>query len=160
MRRRAFITLLGGAVTWPLAARAQTERMRRICRAHLPLAADDPEAKARLAAFQQALQELGWTEGRNVQIDTRFAGGDGECAPPQGLGRPHYHAVAEERRCAQQQKLRADVADGSGASNWWPFATFLLYPAERPKGPGPQFHRKQKARHAIGHTMRTSSAQG
>jgi len=79
MRRRKFITLLGGAAAaWPLAARAQpAERMRRIG-VLMPLAADDPEAKARLAAFQQGLQELGWIEGRNVQTDTRFAGGDGE----------------------------------------------------------------------------------
>jgi putative tryptophan/tyrosine transport system substrate-binding protein len=78
MKRRDFIMLGGAAVAWPLAARAQQgERMRRIA-VLMPLAADDPEAKARLAAFQQALLELGWTEGRNVQIDTRFAGGDGE----------------------------------------------------------------------------------
>jgi putative ABC transport system substrate-binding protein len=76
MERREFITILGGAAAaWPLAAHAQQgERMRRIG-VLMPLAADDPEARARLAAFQQALQELGWTEGRNVQIDTRFAGG-------------------------------------------------------------------------------------
>jgi putative ABC transport system substrate-binding protein len=79
VKRREFITLLGGAAAaWPLAARAQqAERMRRIG-VLMSLAADDPEAKARLAAFQQGLQELGWTEGRNVQIDTRLAGSDME----------------------------------------------------------------------------------
>ena len=62
MRRREFITLLGGAAAWPLAARAQQrERMRRIG-VLMPAAADDPECQARLAAFLQGLQQLGWTD--------------------------------------------------------------------------------------------------
>ena len=67
MRRREFITVLGGAaVAWPLAARAQQgERMRRIG-VLLNSAADDPAAQSRLTAFLQGLQELGWTHGRNV----------------------------------------------------------------------------------------------
>ena len=74
MRRRAFITLLGGAAAWPLAARAQQpERMRRIG-VLMPLAADDLEGRARLTAFMQALQQLGWADGRNVRIDTRWGG--------------------------------------------------------------------------------------
>ena len=77
MRRRDFITLLGGAATWPLAARAQPERMRRIG-VLMSLAADDPEAIARMAAFVQGLQELGWTDGRNVQIDYRRTAGVAE----------------------------------------------------------------------------------
>ena len=79
MRRREFITLLGGAaVAWPLAARAQQpERMRRIGVLNT-LAADDPEAQARHAAFLQGLQELGWTDRRNVRIDTRWGAGDPE----------------------------------------------------------------------------------
>ena len=70
MRRREFITLLGGAAAaWPLAARAQqAERMRRIG-VLMPLAADDPEGQARIAAFLQGLQQLGWTDGRNVRIE-------------------------------------------------------------------------------------------
>jgi putative tryptophan/tyrosine transport system substrate-binding protein len=79
MRRRTFITLLGGAAAaWPLAARAQQrERMRRIgVLSTLP--ADDPEATARTAAFLQTLQELGWTDGRNVRIDIRWGAGDAE----------------------------------------------------------------------------------
>jgi len=92
MERREFITILGGAAAaWPLAAHAQQgERMRRIG-VLMPLAADDPEARARLAAFQQALQELGWTEGRNVQIDTRFAGGrrGAHSQVCGGIGRAH-----------------------------------------------------------------------
>jgi ABC-type uncharacterized transport system substrate-binding protein len=79
VRRREFITLIGGAAAaWPLAARAQQgERMRRVG-VLIPVAADDPEAKARVAAFRQGLQQLGWTDGRNVQIDIRWAGGDAE----------------------------------------------------------------------------------
>ena len=76
MRRRQFISLLGGAATWPLVAHAQqSERMRRIGVLGV-LDNDDPEAKARVAAFQQALAGSGWTEGVNVQIDFRWAGGD------------------------------------------------------------------------------------
>jgi ABC-type uncharacterized transport system substrate-binding protein len=76
MRRREFITLLGGATTWPLAARAQQpERMRRIGVLDT-LAADDPEASVRHGAFMQGLQEMGWAIGRNLRIDTRWAAGD------------------------------------------------------------------------------------
>ena len=76
-KRREFITLLGGAAAaWPLAARAQQpERMRRIG-ALMYLAADDPDSPALAAAFARGLQELGWIEGRNIQIDYRWGGGD------------------------------------------------------------------------------------
>ena len=75
MKRREFITLLGGAVAWPLAAHAQQpERVRRIG-FFMFLAADDPETKPRIAAFLQGLQQLGWSEGRNVRIDYRLGGG-------------------------------------------------------------------------------------
>jgi putative ABC transport system substrate-binding protein len=74
MRRREFITLIGGAAAaWPLAARAQQpERMRRIG-VLLPFPANNAEALARMEAFLQGLQQLGWTNGRNVLIDTRWA---------------------------------------------------------------------------------------
>jgi putative tryptophan/tyrosine transport system substrate-binding protein len=76
MQRREFITLLGGAVALPLAARAQdSERMRRIG-VLMPGTADDAEYQARMAAFLQGLQQLGWSDGRNVRIDIRYAAGD------------------------------------------------------------------------------------
>jgi ABC-type uncharacterized transport system substrate-binding protein len=77
MKRREFITLLGGAAaTWPRAARAQQgERMRRIG-VLLPAAADDPVFQDRVGAFLQGLERSGWTVGRNVRIDTRWAGAD------------------------------------------------------------------------------------
>ena len=80
MRRREFITLLGGAAAaWPIAARAQQgERMRRIG-VLMGYAESDRGAQARLAAFRDGLQKLGWTEGRNIRIDTRWvAPGDAE----------------------------------------------------------------------------------
>ena len=74
MQRRNFIRLLGGAaVAWPLAARAQqSDRVRRIG-VLMAATADDPDYQARIAAFQQGLQQLGWSDGRNVHIDTRWA---------------------------------------------------------------------------------------
>jgi putative tryptophan/tyrosine transport system substrate-binding protein len=78
MRRRAFITLLGGVAGWPLATRAQQrERMRRVG-VLMNTVADDAEGQARLIAFGQGLAELGWTDGRNVRIDIRWGAGDAE----------------------------------------------------------------------------------
>jgi len=72
VKRREFITLIGGAAAWPLAARAQQgERMRRIG-VLMPLAADDPIGQARITALREGLEKLGWTEGRNIRIDTRW----------------------------------------------------------------------------------------
>ena len=77
IRRRDFITLLGGAAAWPLAASAQQQRMRRIG-VLVNFAANDPESLARVTVFAQSLHELGWTVGRNLQIDYRFGEGDAE----------------------------------------------------------------------------------
>src|SRR5262245_35145704 len=80
MRRREFITLLGGVVTaWPLAVQAQQgERMRRIGVLTSGAAADDPDGQVRSAAFSQELQHLGWTDGRNIRFDYRWGAGDAE----------------------------------------------------------------------------------
>jgi ABC-type uncharacterized transport system substrate-binding protein len=78
MRRREFITLIGGVAAIPLAAGAQqTERVRRFG-VLMSTAADDPVGQARIAAFRQGLQKLGWTEGQNVRIDIRWAGGNAD----------------------------------------------------------------------------------
>jgi putative ABC transport system substrate-binding protein len=77
VKRRAFLTLLGGAAAaWPLAARAQQADQRRRVGLLMGYPEGDVEGQASAAAFQRRLQELGWTEGRNIQIDTRWAGGD------------------------------------------------------------------------------------
>jgi putative tryptophan/tyrosine transport system substrate-binding protein len=77
VRRREFITLLSGAAAWPLAARAQqADRVRRI--GLLMGTADDREGQARVTALKQGLQELGWTDGRNIQIEPRFGGADAD----------------------------------------------------------------------------------
>jgi putative tryptophan/tyrosine transport system substrate-binding protein len=75
MMRRGFITLLGLTAVWPLAARAQQSERVRLVGVLLAAAADDPEYQARLAAFTQALAQLGWSDGQNLRIDTRV--GDG-----------------------------------------------------------------------------------
>src|SRR5499433_3013979 len=76
IERRKFLGTLGGAaVAWPLVARAQQdERVRRI--GLLMGVADDREGQARVTALKQGLQELGWTDGRNIQIEIRFGGAD------------------------------------------------------------------------------------
>ena len=76
MTRRELITLLGGAAVWPLAARAQQlGRMRRIG-VLMNFPSTDNEGQARVTAFAQALQKLGWTEGKNARTDTRWAADD------------------------------------------------------------------------------------
>jgi len=73
MRRRDFVTLLGGAAAWPLLVRAQQpDRIRRVA-VLIGLAEDDPDAEARLGALRQGLEKLGWSEGRNIHLEVRFA---------------------------------------------------------------------------------------
>ena len=80
MRRREFITLLGGAAAaWPLAARAQQPKVYRIG-VLMGIAESDQESQDRIATFRQTLKELGWIEGRNVQFEVRFSAGDPEQA--------------------------------------------------------------------------------
>jgi putative ABC transport system substrate-binding protein len=104
LKRREFITLLGGAaVAFPLAASAQQrERTRRIG-VLMNLASDDAEGQARLAAFLQGLQEAGWAVGRNMRIDLRWGGGDPESFRKQAselvaLARTLFLPVASRRR--------------------------------------------------------------
>ena len=101
MKRRDFITLLGGAVAWPFAAHAQQgDRMRRIgVLMYLP--ADDAEGQARLAALTQALERLGWSDGRNLRIDTRWA---------------TANAAEIRRHAAELAALAPDVILAYGAS--------------------------------------------
>src|SRR5262245_39485686 len=78
LKRRDFLTLLGGATAWPLAARAQQpERMRRIG-VMMAVPENDSEYQVFLAAFREGLQKLGWAEGRNIRIDTRWGALDPE----------------------------------------------------------------------------------
>src|SRR5262245_44566219 len=102
IRRRSFISLLGGAAAWPLAAWAQAGRMRSVGILNT-LAADDANATARVAAFVKMLRELGWTEGHNLRIETRWAAGD---------------ADLRRRSAAELLALAPDVifAGGSGAT--------------------------------------------
>ena len=103
MRRREFITLLSGAVAWPLAAQAQQgERMRRVG-ILLPATADDLDFQAWLAAFLQRLGQLGWIVGRNMQIDTRWATAD---------------AAAIRRHAAELAALALDVIWPMAAGPW------------------------------------------
>src|SRR6516164_4612034 len=100
MKRRAFITLLGGAAAWPLAAVAQqTEKVRRIG-VLMNRVADDPEAEARFKAFVQGLQQLGWVEGRNVRMDVRWTAGVAE----------QLHKYAEELVALMPDAILADGA--------------------------------------------------
>jgi putative ABC transport system substrate-binding protein len=100
MKRRQFITLVGGAAAWPFTARAQQgERVRRIG-ALLPVAADDAEFQVRLAAFHQELAISGWAIGRNVRIDTRWA----------------TNAAEVRRHAAELAALAPDVILVHGAS--------------------------------------------
>jgi putative ABC transport system substrate-binding protein len=106
MRRRKFIALLGGTViAWPLAAGAQQgERVRRIG-VLLPAAADDPVFQARLAAFQQALRELGWIIGSNVKLEIRWATPD---------------AAKVRQQTAELVALAPDVILATGGSSMAP----------------------------------------
>jgi hypothetical protein len=81
MRRRKFITLFGGAAAttvWPVRVRAQSSEPKRRIAILFNLAADDPEGQARLNSFLQGLRALGWIEGRNLRIDTRWGAGNAE----------------------------------------------------------------------------------
>src|SRR6516162_1834950 len=99
--RREFITLLGGAAAaWPLVAVAQQPDQVRRIGVLMIRAADDPEGQARLAAFQQALQQLGWSDGRNVRMDVRWTAGVAE----------QLHKYAEELVALMPDAILTDGA--------------------------------------------------
>jgi putative tryptophan/tyrosine transport system substrate-binding protein len=98
MRRRDFMTVLGGVIVWPLAARAQRERARSLG-VLMSNSEDDPLAQARVAAFRQGLAVLGWAEGKNLKIEWRWAGGD--------IARVHEYA-------AELVRLAPDVILANG----------------------------------------------
>jgi putative ABC transport system substrate-binding protein len=106
MRRRAFISLLGGAAAaWPVAVRAQQgDRMRRVG-VLMPADLDDPDAQDRLAAFQRTLQQLGWTDGRNLRIDYRWSTSD-----PQSM----------RKNAAELVQLAPDVILANGSASMGP----------------------------------------
>jgi ABC-type uncharacterized transport system substrate-binding protein len=106
VRRRNFIALLGGAAAaWPLGVRAQqAERMRRVG-VLTPLPADHPDARARHAAFLEAFQQLGWTDGRNVRIEARWSAGD---------------ASVTRKQAAELVALGSDVIVASGSAGVGP----------------------------------------
>jgi putative ABC transport system substrate-binding protein len=122
MRRRDFITLLGSAAAaWPLAARAQQRRIGEL----MSGAADDREGQARLAAFVEGLQQLGWTDGRNVGIDTRWPVGDADrgrsaeelvaLAPDVILASASANVAALQRITRSVPIVFANVVDPVGA---------------------------------------------
>jgi putative tryptophan/tyrosine transport system substrate-binding protein len=98
MRRRDFITVLGGVMVWPLVARAQPERAHSLG-VLMSNSEDDPLAQARVAAFRQGLADLGWTEGKNLKIEWRWTGGD--------IARVHEYA-------AELVRLAPDVILANG----------------------------------------------
>ena len=111
LRRRQFITLLGGAaVSWPLAARAQTKRMRLIG-VLMGLVANDPEAQSRVVAFENGLRELGWVKGRNLSIEYRWAG-DGNLLRDDAA---ELLAMAPDLILANSTPVTAALREHSGA---------------------------------------------
>src|SRR6516225_2114891 len=105
MKRREFITLLGGAAAWPMAARAQEAGQVRRIGVLLNLRSDDPDAINRITAFVQALQPLGWIVGRNLRIEYRWSAGD---------------AAAVRKHAEELAALAPDVILTSGAPSLTP----------------------------------------
>ena len=140
LKRREFVTLIGGVAAWPITARAQQpERLRRIG-VLINFRLDDPEGQARVAAFRQTLQELGWIEGHNVRTDTRWAGDDAELyrryagelvalAPDVILAGSSPSVAALQRATSSVPIVFAFVVDPVGAG----FITSLAHPGGTPR---------------------------
>ena len=109
MRRREFITLVGGAAAaWPLGARAQQPAPMRRVSLLLGIAENDPEARSRVKAFQQGLRDLGWLEGRNIRIDYRFSDGD--------PNRIKEHVAELVKLCAGRDRRKQHAGDRRSAA--------------------------------------------
>ena len=108
MRRRDFITLVGGAAAWPLALRAQQSGQMRRIGVLMPFARDNSEGQARITAFLQGLQKLGWSEGRNLQIEYRWGSGDLQKAAAElvALSPDVIFAISTQAVAALQQATR------------------------------------------------------
>jgi putative ABC transport system substrate-binding protein len=119
MKRRDFVILLGGAVARPLAARPQPRERRRRVGVLMNLAADDPESQVRIAAFSQGLAELGWTIGRNVDVDYRWAAGEAD----------RFQRFAAELLALAPNVILAS-GGASGENAWHRGATNLLARAD------------------------------
>ena len=104
MQRRQFITLIGSAVTWPLAARAQQDQRVRRIGVLMGLAKDDLDTKVRIEGFRQGLGALGWSEGHNVRIDYRFAPGGARA-----------QALAKELVALQPDVIVSQASPATGA---------------------------------------------
>jgi len=111
MKRREFITLVGGAALWPLTARAQ--QLGRIRRVGVLFGGDesDPIVKSRLAWFRQGLEELGWTDGRNLRLDLRWAAADPEADADlcERVGRPRPRRYLGEHACRDEGNATPDA---------------------------------------------------
>jgi putative ABC transport system substrate-binding protein len=141
LKRREFVTLIGGVAAWPITARAQqSERVRRIG-VLINFRADDPEGQARLTAFRQTLRELGWMDGDNVRMDVRWAGDDAELyrryaeelvavAPDVILAGSSPSVAALQRATSSVPIVFAFVADPVGAG----FITTLSRPGGNTTG--------------------------
>ena len=137
MRRREFITLLSGAIAWPVAARAQQPEQTRRIGVLLASEAGDPEMQARLAALQQALRTLGWTDGDNLRIDLRWFGGSSERAEQHAKD---IAALAPDVIVANATVGIEAVLRRRGASRrclcWWAIrSAAATSPAWRDRGP-------------------------
>jgi putative tryptophan/tyrosine transport system substrate-binding protein len=132
MKRREFVAGFAGAAAWPLVALAQPERIRRIG-ALMPWAANDPVASTHVAAFQQELQRLGWTDGRNIRFDTRWAAGNADetrkqaaelvaLAPDVILAATSPSMVALNQVTRSVPVVFVQLVDpiGAGSSQTWP----------------------------------------
>src|SRR5262245_6482147 len=122
MRRRKFITLLGGAAAWPVAAGAQQPGTMRHVGVLMAEAEKDPQSRARIAALQQALANLGWVIGRNIQLDYRYAEGNRErtkvaSAELLALGPDVVIAAASLATRALQQATNSIQSSSSGSAS-------------------------------------------